>query len=1773
MGRRLNQFGLLLWKNFILQFRRPIGTAFEILVPVACASLLLLARNLIDIDEKCFTTFEEGFVDFGHGFDTNDINDIQGCIVNGTACPAIAYYPNNTITSLIMSSVALYSNFPLSMRNFSSASEMATIVSDADLDYYAAVEFDMDVDAVELPLEVSYTVRLPHDIAEFDSWYTELNVFPWLGQGPSDINNYKKRFMLIQNIIDRGVIAAQTFAHTSDMAITAAAAATNYGMNQFPYPAYTDDPFIVTLENLMPLLLFLAFIYGAGSITRELTFEKECRLKESMKMMGLANWMHWLAWFVKYFIYLLIPTILIIVIVQVGNIFPASSFVVLLIFFILWMVATIAWSFLISCFFSRARLGLIFGMVLWFINYLPMFFLDFKDTTDGTKTGVCLLSNTCMAHGIYVLARYELTGVGVQFSNLSLSPIEGSTFSMATIFGMLILDTVFYLLLTWYIEAVFPGTYGIPKPFYFMFQSSYWCGTKPLHVSVDPDNEENNDEPGSAQPAHANHENEPTNLEAGIKISNLSKTYKSSVGSKLAVDNLSCSMFKGQITALLGHNGAGKTTTMSILTGLFTPSSGSAVVNGHSILNDMEGVRQSLGLCPQHNVLFDRLTVQEHLKFFIRLKGKSGPDADAEITEMIKDLQLVNKENTASAKLSGGMKRKLSCAIALIGGSEVVILDEPTSGMDPYARRATWDLLLKYKTGRTILLTTHFMDEADLLGDRIAIMADGQLRASGSSLFLKNRFGIGYHLTLVQNEKVDMGAIDHLIKSQIPKASFESRVGSEIDYILPQESTSTFKALFRGLEEERGPLGIDSFGVSVTTMEEVFMKVGEMVDNEDAAGMMRRQSSVIPPPTPALNGNGHAPGEPVIYTNGAPGVKDPNVKVSIFGMSTGKNELVTGFYLKLLQFKAIFVKRFLCALRDKKSVITQFFLPIIFVILGIVLLKTSSGQTDDKARLLNLKNISAFAPAASANVFYADLTVGNPGEPFEYLEPIMTSLSVNSMNITDALLNKMADNAGNLVNGETRTSNSQCCDYNNLVLSDYCREFLYNDGDGRTLCEEVTTFGYYNCKTCLTNTGFTSEEDCPIGANTSAIPDATVYMSDYILGIADTMNFFYNNVAGYILITEPAGNPKLQIWYSNQGLHIPAEALNGASNIMLKYYTNDSYSIKTTNYPLPRNAESQQNAAIGSTETFYFALLCLFGLAFLTASFILFVVNEKQTKSKHLQFVSGLDTVTYWLSNYCWDIINYLVIWLVIVILVAATQVTGYSGQNLASFVVVLLLFGMAAISFVYLSSLMFNSSVIAYALMAFALSLIGMGSLIAVFILEILEEETAAEITDYVFNLLPTHALARSLMAMAQNDALRTQCESSALFREQCALANVTYFENNLAFTKPGIGVQCAYLGCEAVIYLLLTILLELGFGFSCCVSNHFKDSGVPQDQDVAAEKTLVDNMDPHDNKHAVVIKNLAKVYRGKSTPAVDKLSLAIPKGECFGLLGVNGAGKTTTFGMLTGDVRMSSGTAYMQGFDIQTQRRKVQQRIGYCPQFDALVERLTGREVLTLFARLRGIPSSHMLTVVDQTIDHLNLGRWQDKLCGTYSGGNKRKLSTAIALVGNPSIVLLDEPTSGMDPKARRYLWDSLTSIMEGGRSIILTSHSMEECEALCTRLAIMVNGQFKCLGSTQHLKSRFGTGYTLIIKTNTAEQMEPTKAFVAEGFPGAVLLEQHQQMVHYQVDNETTNWAFIFGLLEDNRERLGIVDYSVSQTTLEQVFINFAAHQHNDPRAKST
>ena len=164
-----------------------------------------------------------------------------------------------------------------------------------------------------------------------------------------------------------------------------------------------------------------------------------------------------------------------------------------------------------------------------------------------------------------------------------------------------------------------------------------------------------------------------------------------------------------------------------------------------------------------------------------------------------------------------------------------------------------------------------------------------------------------------------------------------------------------------------------------------------------------------------------------------------------------------------------------------------------------------------------------------------------------------------------------------------------------------------------------------------------------------------------------------------------------------------------------------------------------------------------------------------------------------------------------------------------------------------------------------------------------------------------------------------------------------------------------------------------------------------------------------------------------------------------------------------------------------------KIRHYIGYCPQFDTLIGNLTAFEHLQLYAKLKGINPKYHKYLIDQMIDRMKLRNYRDVIAKTYSGGNKRKLSVAIALLGRPPIILLDEPSSGMDPSSRRFMWNIINEISTKRKqsSIILTTHSMEEAEALANKLAIMVEGHIKTIGPVSFLKDKFGKDFEIAVK----------------------------------------------------------------------------------------
>ena len=253
-----------------------------------------------------------------------------------------------------------------------------------------------------------------------------------------------------------------------------------------------------------------------------------------------------------------------------------------------------------------------------------------------------------------------------------------------------------------------------------------------------------------------------------------------------------------------------------------------------------------MGVCPQHDILWDDLTIEEHLLMFGKLKQIPEELLYEEVYDKLRSVELLDKKDCLSRTLSGGMKRRLSIAIAFIGNPKIVFLDEPTTGMDPNTRQSVWKLIKELKSDKVIILTTHAMEEADILSDRIAVMVEGSITCIGTPIYLKNNFGEGYRLSLVVSQE-DIPFVTQKMKQIIPSCIIVDESGGSIIISIPIANRGELKNFFRYFNKfliesivfiriiedkenyDKDILNFKSkiydWGLSHSTLEEVFMKV------------------------------------------------------------------------------------------------------------------------------------------------------------------------------------------------------------------------------------------------------------------------------------------------------------------------------------------------------------------------------------------------------------------------------------------------------------------------------------------------------------------------------------------------------------------------------------------------------------------------------------------------------------------------------------------------------------------------------------------------------------------------------------------------------------------------------------------------------------------------------------------------------------------------------------------------------------------------------------
>ena len=340
----------------------------------------------------------------------------------------------------------------------------------------------------------------------------------------------------------------------------------------------------------------------------------------------------------------------------------------------------------------------------------------------------------------------------------------------------------------------------------------------------------------------------------GLRVLHATKAF----GSNVAVQDVTFGVKRGEVFALLGPNGAGKSTTISLIRGDMNPSprSGEIFIDAIPLSKHRALARNSLGVCPQVDAC-DQMTVLEHLRFYARVRGVT--DVEHDVGEVLRAVGLESFQFRMAAKLSGGNKRKLSLAIALMGNPSVLLLDEPSSGMDVCAKRIMWRTLASVIPGRSLVLTTHSMEEADALADRAGIMGK-KLLALGSSEYLRRKYGGRWHVHLIMKtaphtrteemERVKKWIVGRFegaevgdktfhgqlrfsvpISPSAPSVSGEPNVAStdSKDEISPpgdtNEAQSRIGALFTTLEAQKGTLGFEYFSVSPTTLDQVFLAI------------------------------------------------------------------------------------------------------------------------------------------------------------------------------------------------------------------------------------------------------------------------------------------------------------------------------------------------------------------------------------------------------------------------------------------------------------------------------------------------------------------------------------------------------------------------------------------------------------------------------------------------------------------------------------------------------------------------------------------------------------------------------------------------------------------------------------------------------------------------------------------------------------------------------------------------------------------------------------
>ncbi|CAF1538429.1 unnamed protein product, partial [Adineta ricciae] len=593
---------------------------------------------------------------------------------------------------------------------------------------------------------------------------------------------------------------------------------------------------------------------------------------------------------------------------------------------------------------------------------------------------------------------------------------------------------------------------------------------------------------------------------------------------------------------------------------------------------------------------------------------------------------------------------------------------------------------------------------------------------------------------------------------------------------------------------------------------------------------------------------------------------------------------------------------------------------------------------------------------------------------------------------------------------------------------------------------------------------------------------------------------------------------------------------------------------------------------------------------------ILPIAQERLNHSKDLQLLTNLPKKLYWFSNIIFDTCLCLILSSLLTIILKIGSIINSNPQSevqiyrnieqIGYYFLIILMFSLASIPMIYVYSFIQKSEFVGFTTF-FIINILACLADMTFHLLSVVKQIQVKNATNIInlsniMNqmtwviavLFPCVNFKRSLYNIRlKSDKYCTSVYSSVMF------TNYSLDNSWMSIHEPGIGILFIIFSCQIIFWYFILILIENRILFKGIYHKYWKnkETGITKsnqwnntnlDEDVRNERELIINNNIVLNASTIFVRDLVQEFKKRkeksihrqSCTIIDHLNFYVPKQSCFGLLGANGAGKTTLFRMLIGESTPVSGDIFINGENINRIKENID--IGYCPQFNWLINNLTVIETIVLFARLKGFKWTEISQLCSHMLKMFDLDLYTNKQIQELSGGNKRKVSTLLAFMGKSMIVLLDEPTTGLDAFAKRKLWNIIRAAHYLNRTVILTSHSMEECEALCTKIGIMKSGQLMCLGNLQKLKQRFGNGYLIQVQLS----FDSIERFIEDllfTFPRTEIQKRYNGTLFCTIPFLTTNenrikLSLIFRWFYKKKKQQLIHTFAIKGPTLEEIFI---------------